>query len=467
MSGFHLSEKIDKLTRMNKQRFNPARILVIGFFAIILLGTILLCLPISSKSREFTPLFDCLFTATSATCVTGLTIYDTYLHWSLFGQIVIALLIQVGGLGFVTLITFFNVAAGKKLGYHALKSAAGDLSENSFEDGRNIFVSIIKYTAIFEFAGAVILSCVFVPEYGAYGAWMGFFMSITAFCNAGFDLMGMEGAGSSLVSVNDNPVVLITLAMLIILGGLGFIVWENFLHIRTRKKLNLHTKSVLLMTGILVVGGTLFFLIAEYSNPKTMGDMPFWQKLVNAFFSSVTSRTAGFDSLGFSDMGEFSQLGTVFLMFVGAAPGSTGGGIKVTTVLVTIMTVVSYMRNKNDVELMGHKLDKLTIYRTLVIATLSMAAVAVCFVTLYFSMPVPEGEERGGAVQCLFEAVSAFSTTGLTAGATANAGMAGKWLLVASMFIGRVGPVSLVMSLVLSKTKRKNIVVPDGQILIG
>ena len=457
----------ENTNRLAKHKFTPAQILCLGFLAIIALGTLLLCLPISSKSREFTPIFDCLFTATSAACVTGLTIYDTYLHWSLFGQIVIALLIQVGGLGFVTIITFFNVAAGKKLGYHALKNAAGDLSENSFEDGRNIFVSIIKYSAIFELAGAVALGSVFVPKYGAYGVWMGIFMSITSFCNAGFDLTGMEGAGNSLICVNDNPVVLITIALLIILGGLGFIVWENFLHIRTRRKLSLHTKSVLLMTAALIAGGTLFFMVSEYSNPATMGDMPFWQKLLNAFFSSVTTRTAGFDSLGFGEMSEFSQLGSIFLMFVGAAPGSTGGGIKVTTLLVTVMTVVSYMRNKNDVELMGHKLDKLTIYRTLVIAVLSMAAVVVCFIAMYFSMPVTEEMRREGAVQCLFDAVSAFSTAGLTAGATAKAGIVGKWLIVVTMFIGRVGPVSLIMSLVLSKTKRKNIVVPDGQILIG
>lgn len=452
--------------RKTAKRFSPAQILVVGFLVIIMAGTVLLCLPISSKSREFTPIFDCLYTATSAACVTGLVIYDTYLHWSLFGQIVIALLIQVGGLGFVTIITFFNVAAGKKLGYHALKNAAGDLSENSFEDGRGIFVSIIKYSALFELAGAIILSCVFIPKYGIYGLWMGIFMSITAFCNAGFDLLGMEGGGS-LISQNDNPVVLVTLALLIILGGLGFIVWENFLHIRTRRKLSLHTKSVLLMTVTLIVTGTVFYLISEYQNPATLGDMPFGQKLLNAFFSSVTVRTAGFDSVGFGEMSEFSQLGTILLMFVGAAPGSTGGGIKVTTLLVMAAAVISYLRNKNDVELLGHKLDKLTIYRTLVITVLSMTAVMGCFIAMYFSMPASDEPAGEGAVQCLFDAVSAFSTTGLSAGAAVRTGTVGRWLVILTMFAGRVGPVSLIMSLVLSKNKRKNTVVPDGQILIG
>lgn len=446
------------------RRFDPARTLVLGFLALIAIGTLLLCLPFSAKDGRWTPLFDCLFTATSASCVTGLTVVDTYCHWSIFGQIVIALLIQVGGLGFVTIITFFNVAAGKKLGYHTLKNAAGDLSESSFEGGRSIFISIIKYSFIFELCGAVILSIVFVPKYGGYGVWMGVFMSVSAFCNAGFDLLGMEGESMSLINVQDNPAVLITLALLIILGGLGFIVWENFLNLRKTKKLSLHSQTVLIMTGILIVGGTVFYLITEGNNPATMGKMPFWEKLLNAFFSSVTTRTAGFDSIGMSDMSEFSQMGSVLLMFVGAAPGSTGGGIKVTTLMVIIMTVYSYIRNKNDVELLRHKIDKLTIYRTLVISVLSMLAVALCFTALYFSM---NDNTEADAVQCLFEAVSAFSTAGLSAGALNFAGMAGKWLLVFTMFIGRVGPISLIMSLVLSAQKRKNIVVPDGQILIG
>ena len=437
--------------RKVSKRFDPARTLVVGFAVIIALGTLLLCLPISSKSREFTPIFDCLFTATSASCVTGLTIYDTYLHWSLFGQIVIALLIQVGGLGFVTIITFFNVAAGKKLGYRTLKNAAGDLTESSFEGGRKI-------------CGAAVLAVVFVPKYGGYGVWMSVFMSITAFCNAGFDLMGMEGEGSSLISCQSDPAVLITISVLIIVGGLGFIVWENFLNIRTRKKLSLHTQTVLVMTGILIVGGTIFYMISESGNPATMKDMSFGEKLLNSFFTSVSTRTAGYDSVGMGEMTEFSQLGSVMLMFVGAAPGSTGGGIKVTTLMVLIMTVVSYIRNKNDVELFKHKIDKLTIYRTLVISVLSIFAVGICFIALYFSMPE---DTEAGAVQCLFDAVSAFSTAGLTAGATALTGFAGRCLLIVTMFIGRVGPVSLIMSLVMNSRERKNIVVPDGQILIG
>lgn len=449
------------------KRVNPARTLVVGFLVIIAAGTLLLCLPISSRARSFTSLFDCLFTATSATCVTGLTVADTYTHWSLFGQIVIALLVQVGGLGFVTLITFFNVAAGKKLGYRTLKNVAGELSENSFEGGRRILISIIKYSLIFELCGALIMMISFIPRYGAYGVWMSIFMSITAFCNAGFDLLGMEQQNSSLITVNDDPLVLITIALLIIIGGLGFIVWENFQNLRSTKKLTLHTRAVLVMTGVLLVGGTLFYLLTEWKNPATLGGMNFGEKLLNAFFTSVTTRTAGFASIPMEDMSEFSQLGTSLLMFVGVAPASMGGGIKVTTLLVTIMTVVSYIRNKSDVEIFRHKIDKLVVYRTLVMSVLSMFAVAICFAALYFSMPEGAAESGVGAVQCLFDAISAFSTAGLTAGATSVAGYAGKSLLIVTMFIGRVGPVSLIMSLIMNSSKRKNIVVPDGNIIIG
>lgn len=446
---------------------NPARTLVIGFLLIIAAGTVLLCLPISSKSRAFTSLFDCLFTATSATCVTGLTVVDTYTHWSLFGQIVIALMVQIGGLGFVTLITFFNVAAGKKLGYRTLKNVAGELSENSFEGGRRILVSIIKYSLIFELCGALIMMIVFVPRYGVYGVWMSVFMSITAFCNAGLDLLGMERQGSGLITVNDDPIVLITIALLIIIGGLGFIVWENFQNLRSTKKLTLHTRVVLVMSGALIAGGTLFYLLTEWGNPATLGGMNFGEKLLNAFFTSVTTRSAGFASIPMEEMSEFSQLGTSLLMFVGAAPASMGGGIKVTTLLVMIMTVVSYIKNKSDVEIFRHKIDKLVVYRTLVLSVLSMFAVVVCFSALYFSMPESAAESGVGAVQCLFDAISAFSTAGLSAGAVAVTGYAGKSLLIVTMFVGRVGPVSLIMSLIMNSSKRKNIVVPDGNIIIG
>ena len=437
----------------------PARTLCLGFLIIILAGTLLLWLPFSSKSGS-TSFFDCLFTATSATCVTGLIVADTFTNWTIFGQAVIALLIQIGGLGFVTIITFFNVAAGKKLGLRTLANVADGLTESTFQGGRRIFISIMKYSMIFEAAGALLLCIRFVPQYGGYGVWMGIFTSITAFCNAGFDLCGISSPFASLTGYQSDPLVLITVAMLITVGGLGFIVWENFLNIRKVRKLSLHTKAVLITSAVLTVGGTLFYLLAEWNG--ALGEMNFGEKLLNAFFSSVTARTAGFNSVPIEDLSDFSQLGTCVLMFIGASPASTGGGIKTTTLLVLIMTVISYMQSKNDVEIMKHKIDKLAVYRTLTVTLLSLLAVILCFSVLYFTLP-----EDNSGVQCLFEAVSAFSTSGLSAGITAISGTAGRILLIITMFIGRVGPVSLVLSMLVNSAKRKNIIYPDGQIIVG
>ena len=437
----------------------PARTLCLGFLIIILAGALLLWLPFSSKSGS-TSFFDCLFTATSATCVTGLIVADTFTNWTIFGQAVIALLIQIGGLGFVTIITFFNVAAGKKLGLRTLANVADGLTESTFQGGRRIFISIMKYSMIFEAAGALLLCIRFVPQYGGYGVWMGIFTSITAFCNAGFDLCGISSPFASLTGYQSDPLVLITVAMLITVGGLGFIVWENFLNIRKVRKLSLHTKAVLITSAVLTVGGTLFYLLAEWNG--ALDEMNFGEKLLNAFFSSVTARTAGFNSVPIEDLSDFSQLGTCVLMFIGASPASTGGGIKTTTLLVLIMTVISYMQSKNDVEIMKHKIDKLAVYRTLTVTLLSLLAVILCFSVLYFTLP-----EDNSGVQCLFEAVSAFSTSGLSAGITAISGTAGRILLIITMFIGRVGPVSLVLSMLVNSAKRKNIIYPDGQIIVG
>lgn len=447
-----------------EKRSSPARTLVVGFLLIIAAGTLLLWMPFSSAVGEATPLFDCLYTATSATCVIGLTAVDTLSHWSLFGQIVIALLIQIGGLGFVTLITFFNIAAGKKLGYRTMADAADGLTESNFEGGRSIFISIVKYSLIIELCGALILALSFIPEYGAYGIWVSIFISISAFCNAGFDLMGAEGA-ESLIGFNDQPLVIMTVALLAIVGGLGFVVWENFINIRKVKKLSLHTRVVLLMTGILLVFGTLFFLLSEWNNHATIGSMGFGQKLMNAFFCSATARSVGFSSIPVTEMTDFSLFGMILLMFIGPAPASTGGGIKVTTVMVMVMTVVSYIQGKNDVELFRHKIDKLIVYRTLVVIVLSMTAVSLCFAGVYCTLP--NTSDAPDALSCLFDTVAVFSTAGLTTGAAASVGTIGKCLLLITMFAGRVGPVSLIMSLTMNGAKRKNIVVPDGQVFIG
>ena len=433
----------------------PARTLCLGFLIIITVGALLLWLPFSSKSGS-TSFFDCLFTATSATCVTGLVVVDTYSNWTIFGQAVIALLIQVGGLGFVTIITFFNVAAGKKLGFRTLANVSDGLTESTFQGGRRIFISIIKYSMIFEGAGAVLLCLRFVPQYGGYGVWMGVFTSVTAFCNAGFDLCGISSPFASLTGYQSDPLVLVTVAMLITVGGLGFIVWENFLNIRKVRKLSLHTKAVLLTSAALTVGGTLFYLLAEWNG--ALGEMNFGGKLLNAFFSSVTARTAGFNSVPIDDLSDFSQLGTCILMFVGASPASTGGGIKTTTFFVLLSGIYSAATNHS--ERAFHSAIPKDAFRKA--SVISMLAVFLVMTASYLMLIFdPQLSLR----DVLFEMISAFSTSGLSTGITPQLSAQSRILSIIMMYIGRLGP--LTVASLWYFTIGERVRYPEGTIAIG
>lgn len=449
----------------NKTRvIKPMRTIVLSFLLVICIGTILLWLPISSKTREFTNLIDTFFTATSATCVTGLVIYDTYSHWSLFGQCIILLMIQIGGLGLVTFTSFFNFAIGKKLGLRSMQLASENVNSNGFNDVKSLVAIIFRISLSLETIGAIVLMTVFVPKYGPYGIFMSFFLSISAFCNAGFDLLGMEGQFSSLVHYAANPVVMITIMALIVCGGLGFVVWFDILNYKRTKKLVLHTKIVLITTAILITSGTLLVLLLEWANPATMADMSIPQKFVNALFQSITFRTAGFNTIDISKMHSLTKLVGIVYMFIGAAPGSTGGGIKITTISVIIMTVVCVMKNNSDTTLLGRKIDKDVVYKALSIVSLGTTAVIIASCTLYYSN---YGTGLLG-VDAAFESVSAFATVGLSVGATAICNTLSKVILCITMFIGRVGPVSLALSIAIgTQARNKNQVIPEGKIIVG
>ena len=311
------------------QRFlsgNPTRVITVSFLLVILSGTVLLMLPVSSRAGVVTSLGDALFTATSATCVTGLVVQDTYLYWSPFGQGVILALIQVGGLGLVTFATFFNLALGRRLGLRGMDVAKESLSTDSFGDVRALVRTIFAITFGVEAVGAIILTLAFLPRYGFPDAAVkGGFVSVSAFCNAGFDLMGCEAPYSSLMTFADNPVVLLTVSALIITGGLGFVVWRDVARWHRTRHLELHTKVVLVMTGVLLAAGTVAFVAAEWNNPATLGSMPFFQRLLGGFFQSVTVRTAGFNAIDQAAMTDLSKIFAIALMFIGAAPAGTGG----------------------------------------------------------------------------------------------------------------------------------------------
>lgn len=445
---------------------SPARAICLSFFAVIAVGTLLLTLPISSQSRQFTSILDCLFTATSATCVTGLVVLDTGTYWSLFGQVTILALIQIGGLGLVTITTFFNIAIGKRLGFRSMQRAQEAMSLDGVMDINNMIQIIIKASFVVETTGALILMTVFVPKYGLEGLFISIFLAVSAFCNAGFDTLGaIDGPFASLTAYVGHPVVVLTITGLIILGGLGFLVWGDLMHYNKTKKLMLHSRVVLLLTAILIVSGTVLFLICEWQNPKTLQPLSTGDKLWAAYFQSVTTRTAGFNTIDIVAMNPLTKVIAMVLMFIGAAPGSTGGGIKVTTIAVVAMTVVSVIRGREDTIVMHRRVIKSTVYKSLSIVVLAALLVIGAASIIYFT--TAESLLDTG-IDAMFESVSAFATVGLSAGVTAIANVPSKLVLILTMFTGRVGPISFVLSLAAHYDgANKNEVVPDGRIMVG
>lgn len=437
---------------------SSTRIIVFSFALIILTGTLLLTLPSASRSGESIQLLDALFTATSATCVTGLVIADTLTQWSTFGQLVILALIQIGGLGMVTLATFFSVLLGRKISMRGKILAQESISDYNFSDVLQMIRSVIRITFGFEFAGAVLLSFSFVPLYGLRGFYLAAFHSISAFCNAGFDLFGNY---RSLTEFNDSPLVLYTISFLIITGGLGFIVWKDLYDFRKTRTLYLHTKLVLIISLSLIMIGALYFYFAEGSNPATMGNLSAVEKVHASVFQSVTSRTAGYNSIPTGEMREMSLITTIFLMFIGAAPGSTGGGIKVTTFGILMIAIFSNIRGNDETIILKRNVPQMVVNKALAITGLSM-------LMIFVMTSILSGVEGIPFVQALFEVTSAFGTVGLSTGITPELSDISKVILIFTMFLGRVGPLSFAIAIALKENKKlQNTVYPEGKIMVG
>lgn len=444
---------------------NPARMISASFAVVIAIGTLLLWLPISSKARVFTPLLDCLFTAASATCVTGLVVYDTYTHWSAFGHGVLLMLIQIGGLGLVTFTSFFNLVVGRKLGLRGMRLASESINSTSFGDVPYLLRMIITFTLAVEASGALLLGLYFVPRFGLRGIAISVFLAISAFCNAGFDVLGFLGEYTSLTSLNDSYLVLFTIMLLIIIGGLGFIVWNDLMAWRKTRTLLLHTKVVLLVTAFLLLLGTICFLLFEWNNPATLQPMSLKEKIGAGCLQSVTMRTAGFNSIDLYSMRDATKVFSIVLMFIGAAPGSTGGGIKVTTIAVIVMTAVSISRGKDEPYLLGRRLSANVVYRSLAILFLGIVVSGITAIILILTCPLEQNGLTG--VDAAFEAVSAFATVGVSSGVTAVTNWVGKIALTLTMFIGRVGPVSFGLTLVAQQKINRKLIVPEGKIVVG
>lgn len=447
-----------------KINLSPVQILSIGFALVIFTGAMLLMLPISSINGTWTSFIDCLFTSTSAVCVTGLVTVDTGSYWSYFGKTVILMLIQIGGLGFMSFATLFALLLGKKITLR--ERLVMQEAMNSFN--LQGLVKMAKYILIFTFSvegiGALLMSTQFVPKYGlAKGIYYSVFHSVSAFCNAGFDLFGeTTNKFISLVNWQGNPVIALTIMALIVVGGLGFSVWADIYNYKNIKSLSLHSKIVILITAVLIFSGAILMYSIEYNNPTTLGGMSFIDKIINSLFASITPRTAGFNTIPTADMAPASRFLTIILMFIGGSPGSTAGGIKTATFGIIILSIVCTIRGKEDTEIFKKRISKDIVARAFVVVNIAVALV----IGLTMVLTITERKMGFSLEFLLYEAASSFATVGLSLGVTPYLSNIGKILIMIAMYCGRVGPMTIVLSLAKNKST-SSIRYPEDKILVG
>ena len=442
----------------------PINVLPLGFIAVILIGALLLMLPISNRDGAVFPFLSALFTATSATCVTGLVVADTATQFTMFGQFVVILLIQLGGLGIMTISMILFSLTGRKVSLHDRLSMAEGLGESRLQGVVRLARGALIVTGIIELLGAVLLSFRFIPQFGvAKGIWFSVFHSISAFCNAGFDLIG---GYRSMTVYNHDPFVLLIIMGLIVSGGLGFGVILNMRNTKDFRRLRLHSKLVLTGTVFLILFGTLLFLWIEYENPKTIGNMNLFDKIVNSMFQSVTLRTAGFNSIDQLTMHDASKGIGILLMLVGAGPAGTAGGLKITTVFTLLLAARAYIRGSFETEIFGRTISIEQVRRALTVTMLGVIFLFGMATMLSFSeQDMPAGSL--GLLNQLYEATSAFCTVGVSTGVSAAGSSVTRVILILLMYGGRVGLVTVAVSLVESTAKEKVLHYPQEDILIG
>lgn len=441
--------------KRKKRSSQATRVVALSFGGIILVGTLLLMLPAASASGESCGLMTALFTATSATCVTGLTLVDTVTAFSPLGQVVILLMIQLGGLGFMTVLFLLVSLTRHRLSLSQRLVMVSAFNLNDMSGVLQLVRGSLRFTACVEGVGAVVLILCFLPRYGMAAIWKGIFISISAFCNAGFDLFG-----SSLISYNDHPLVLLTVSALVICGGLGFIVWEELLHKRAYKALSLYSKIVLWMTAGLLLVGTAVFLCVEFTNPATLGEMPVWQKVLNAFFQSVTLRTAGFSAIDQGGLKDVTVVVSILLMLVGGSSGSTAGGLKTGTLAVLLLSLRAGLRGSGAVTLRGWTIPQRKVLSAMTL-TLVMGAL---FLAASMAIALIDGVPYLSAA---YEAGSALGTVGLTTGITGGLSHITHGLLIAMMYLGRVGVLSFSLAFLTQGKVKSRIGYPESDVMIG
>ncbi len=450
-----------KIKNKRKKALKPSTVIFLSFAAVIFIGTVLFTLPFMTRDGEGLPLLTALFTATSSVCVTGLTLIDPAVTLSRYGQILLALLIEIGGISMVTFAFFFLFSLKKKASLRNVRLAQEYTNLDVFSEVKSLVKLIIATAFTCQALGALLLMLRFVPRCGVKGVWISVFTAISAYCNAGFDLFGMEQEFGSLVNFNGDIYVMGVIMCLILLGGIGFFVFYDLLHYKKSKGLSLHTRVVLIFSTVLLVSGFIVFFVSEYTNVSTLGTMPLSQKLVAALFQSVTARTAGFASVDIASMRDISKIFMMFLMLIGAGSGSTAGGIKITTFAVIAMSVISIIRNRDETIILGHRVDRKTVMKSLAIAVLAMVVVFITSCLIFIDNPDTDG------INVFFEAVSAFATVGVTAGVTSSVGTLGLLALVFTMFIGRLGPICFVIALNIRGDDKSGIIRPEGRIMVG
>ncbi len=430
--------------KSKRLKLTSTQIIMLAFFGAIVIGSVLLALPVSSASGRPVPYLDALFTATTSVCVTGLVTMPTVSAWSTFGHGVILLLIQIGGLGVITVFSGFIISAGKKLGIGYRMLVQDSFNLNSLDGMMEFTNKVILSSFAVEGAGALLYMTVFVPEYGARGIWISVFTSVSAFCNAGLDII----SENSLCDYALNPVVNFTTMFLIIMGGIGFVVWLDIVRAagrvktmgaKTLSRLTLHSKIALSTTFILIVSGTLAVLVFEYNNPQTIGNMTFLQKIQASLFQSVTTRTAGFATVPQENLTAPTALISMLLMFIGGSPVGTAGGIKTVTVTVILACALAAVKQKDEVTLFGRNLSKQAVKKAIGVAAMS-------FMIAFISGALLSAVSQGDVLDALYESVSACATVGLSRNFTGTLTPAGKAIIIATMYLGRVGPISLAVA---------------------
>lgn len=437
-----------------KRRLTSYQIIILGFSGVILLGTALLMIPFSTRDRVGTSFLDALFTSTSAVCVTGLVVHDTAIHWSTFGQLVIMLLIQIGGMGVITVAASLTMISGRKISLMQRSTMQEAVSAPKVGGIVRLTNFIVKTTLLFELLGALLMAPVFYRDFGARGFWMALFHSVSAFCNAGFDLMGTKEKFSSLTAYVGEPLINLTIMLLIIIGGIGFLTWDDI----RRNKLRLHkykmqSKVILCTTAVLLAFPAIYFYFCEFASLRPE------DRILSSLFQAVTPRTAGFNTVDLTGMSEAGQAVITVLMLIGGSPGSTAGGMKTTTVAVLFATAISTFSRKEDTHFFGRRIHDGVVKNA--------ATILLMYLSLFFfgglAISVIEELPMGA---CLFETASAVGTVGLSMGITPGLGGVSRLILILLMFFGRVGGLTLIFA-ALSGVQKTAAKLPQEKITVG